>query len=76
MVVLMRVVVCGWWCTVWLLQVHFATVERLQMSHNVVMTSLLNELRGGLFDGWMRDEIKTKRPDVWEARQLDKLNYR
>lgn len=46
------------------------------MSHNVVMTSLLNELRGGLFDGWMRDEIKTKRPDVWEARQLDKLNYR
>lgn len=46
------------------------------MSHSVMMTSLLNELRGGEFDGWTREDIKTKRPDVWDARQLDKLNYR
>lgn len=49
---------------------------RGQMSHSVMMTSLLNELRGGEFDGWTREDIKTKRPDVWDARQLDKLNYR
>jgi len=48
----------------------------LHISYPYVSTALLNELRGGEFDGWSRNDIREKRPDVWEAREKDKLNYR
>ncbi|GAB5033052.1 bifunctional 6-phosphofructo-2-kinase fructose-bisphosphate 2-phosphatase [Nannochloropsis oceanica] len=56
--------------------INIATLEHLQLSYPCVTTSLLNELRGGDMDGWNRDDIKTMRPDVYNARETDKLNYR
>lgn len=62
----------GW---LWL-QVHHATIEHLQLIYPSVSTPLLNELRGGDLDGMSRDEIKEKCPELYEARQKDKLNFR
>jgi broad specificity phosphatase PhoE len=57
-------------------QVHVETCQHLASYYPLVSTSLLNELRGGDLDGWSRDDIRNKRPDVYEARCRDKLNYR
>eukprot|EP00931_Biecheleriopsis_adriatica_P059882 TRINITY_DN35904_c0_g1_i1.p1 TRINITY_DN35904_c0_g1~~TRINITY_DN35904_c0_g1_i1.p1 ORF type:complete len:457 (+),score=87.58 TRINITY_DN35904_c0_g1_i1:75-1373(+) len=39
-------------------------------------TSLLNELDGGDCNGMTYDKIKSDFPEVWEARESDKLNFR
>lgn len=57
-------------------QVHHASIEHLQLLYPCVSTPLLNELRGGDLDGISRDEIKERYPEIFEARQKDKLNYR
>eukprot|EP00929_Paragymnodinium_shiwhaense_P035810 TRINITY_DN19290_c0_g3_i1.p1 TRINITY_DN19290_c0_g3~~TRINITY_DN19290_c0_g3_i1.p1 ORF type:complete len:544 (-),score=109.25 TRINITY_DN19290_c0_g3_i1:126-1757(-) len=39
-------------------------------------TSLLNELDGGDCNGMSYDQIQEEHPEVWEAREKDKLNFR
>merc|ERR1712146_138170 len=57
-------------------QIHQSTVSYLQRSYPTVLTPLLNELRGGNFDGMSRDVIQKNHPDVHASREKDKLNYR
>jgi len=42
----------------------------------VMSTSLLNELDGGDCNGMSYDQIRRQFPEVWEARETDKLNFR
>mmetsp|Transcript_19768 Transcript_19768/g.55740 ORF Transcript_19768/g.55740 Transcript_19768/m.55740 type:complete len:533 (+) Transcript_19768:49-1647(+) len=42
----------------------------------VMSTSLLNELDGGDCNGMSYDQIQSEFPEVWAAREQDKLNFR
>jgi len=52
-----------------------AAVEAAR-SWPVMSTSLLNELDGGDCNGMNYDQIETQFPEVWDAREKDKLNFR
>ena len=42
----------------------------------VMSTSLLNELDGGDCNGMSYDQMRKQFPEVWDAREKDKLNFR
>jgi len=44
--------------------------------YRAMSTSLLNELDGGDCNGMSYEQIQATYPDLWEQRELDKLNFR
>lgn len=57
-------------------KVHAETSVHLRLHVPVYTTPLLNELRGGDLQLIKRSDIQKKHPDIYEARQKDKLHYR
>jgi broad specificity phosphatase PhoE len=65
--------------------VHAATLNSLKsipddaedrIEFKAMSTSLLNELDGGICNGMTYEQIKQAHPDIWAAREQDKLNFR
>ena len=57
-------------------QVHVETVLHLRSNHPCYSTPLLNELRGGDYQGFSQETIARLFPEEHAKRERDRLNYR
>ena len=56
--------------------VHYETITHLRMHYPYFHTPLLEELRGGDFNGLSTAEIRQRHPEEYAKRVADKLTYR